>query len=157
MVVFTNEQVAVIMARLDRAQEIFDSMADKAVREIENIADEKRSLEREVERLKNRLKSTEEELAMAQKALANSLEIIDGKNRQVERLAATINGYADESERLRQVAHQNAVSADGFSCEVMRLRDILGMLRVNLKVSGSDWTPWHAEVALGYIDFALND
>lgn len=132
MVIFTDEQVDATLKRLNRIDEIFDGMCEI----VGNLADEKRSLEREVERLKNRLKSTEEELAMAQKALVSSAEIIDEKNRQVERLAVTINDYANE---------------------VIKLRDILGMLRTNLKVSGSNWELWHTEVALGYIDFALND
>ena len=93
MVILTDEQVNAMLRQLDKAQEIFDSMADGAEYAIRNLADEKRSLEREVERLKNRLKSTEEELAMVQKALDDSAEMIDEKNLTINSYAQTVTQY----------------------------------------------------------------
>jgi chromosome segregation ATPase len=141
MVTFTDSQADEIMKRLARVQEnaiaideervYWKGVAEQRYKEntelrhqlADNYFQSQQSLKQEVGRLTNRLKSTEEELAMTQKALVNSLEIIDEKNRQVERLAATVNEYVDENERLRQVAHQNAVAADGFAREVAMLRE----------------------------------
>lgn len=89
MVIFADEQVDAALKRLGRLGEIFDRMCEVAG----NLADENRSLEREVERLKSRLKSTEEELAMAQKALANSAEMIDEKNLIINSYAQTVTQY----------------------------------------------------------------
>jgi len=125
--------------------------------------------ERAIDWLDKRIKSAEEELAE--------------KNRQVERLAATVNEYADENERLRQVAHQNAVAADGFAREVAawkecesyqaQQRDILyaenvvlrekldmtrfllDAIRKNLTTAGP-WTDWHTRIGLGRINAVLD-
>jgi len=88
VVILTNEQVIEMQSKLDKMNEIVDAMFAESVNAIKDLDESKRSTEREVERLKNRLKSTEEELAMSQKALVNSVEIIDEKNREIEYLQA---------------------------------------------------------------------
>jgi len=93
VVILTNEQVIEMQSKLDKMNEIVDAMFAESVNAIKNLDESKRSLEREVERLKNRLKSTEEELAMSQKALVNSVEIIDEKNLTINTYAQLVTRY----------------------------------------------------------------
>lgn len=105
MVTFTDSQAGEMLARLIRIQESATAIDEerlywKGVAEkLRETVDER---ERAIDWFDKRIKFAEEELA---------------------ELAATVNDYANESVRLKQVAHQNAVAADGFAREVAMLRE----------------------------------
>jgi len=166
MVTFTDSQVGEIIKRLARVQEnaiaieeerlYWKDVAEKRYVENQDLRHQlagnhfqsQQSLKREVERLANRLQSTEEELVMTQKALVNSLEIIDKKNREA----------AAWKERESYQAEQR----DVLDAENVTLREklditcfLLDAIRKNLTMA-SPWTDWHTKTALHLINTVLD-
>jgi methyl-accepting chemotaxis protein len=134
MVTFTS-QVGEILDRIqenaiaiDEERLYWKGVAEVAATQADELEQQVRNLTRscdELRRMYHQSEQARQEEAVFPRLIDRSMEMIDEKNRQVERLTATVNEYANENERLKQVAHQNAVAADGFTRENEELKDVL--------------------------------